>query len=766
MRHSPQNLRRHPRRRHSHFSSPNRPLRFQSLESRRLLAAEIGFDGPAADITGLWVTVGGREYFSSEQAAVTIDMVAGETLQVTGIRYETHDDLSAGDGVIAFESYVRREHGASAIGSYDYTDGRFADPVQQATTGDQVVSHPGFDSGWQLDVIDNRIAVVAVRYFDDEFVVEDRFLIDVDVTDPVGDWTAAIQPIDGDWQTDDDGADGDSRAEYGAGLTVVKTDVAPGKKYEIGVKAKTVEENSWANGFVVLDYQNENDFIYAGLRSIADRWVIGHFDGKFNDLASYSQTIVPHQLYDLRVAVDGSHVALAADGVFRVAHDFDRPLDQGAVGLANEYAFTHFTNFHVIQNAAADADTDVEVSDSSEGTTFDFGSSDDSRLAQAEQRLDRAIDAVEQATQALEDAGREASDAHEAKTEAIEAARQAIADHETANGDLADARAKQESITEDLRRAREGRSTDKELIKRLRAELKDADRAVKLAKKSASDAAAALRDANHAVSIATAAARTANEKIARLGHELALAHQELEAAKVELQQAREEADSSDDGAVLRVLTDTDQENSGHAYSLNFNHQDDGAFQTVAGTSELVAGQLHLLPDDNPLAIAVMDNEALPPRTSTRVYTTVRADALPGMHQNGFIVFDYQSPDDFKYAGAWAGADRWAIGEAINGEFVDLETLDEVILEGPAYELQIWIEDDELTVLVEGVQKLSHHFDQPIDDGQIGVASYHARSRFDQVAVMQLYGGAGDAGIENVDADGPDEATDAAITQLF
>ena len=179
-------------------------MQFQSLEPRQLLAAD-GFeatnlvedDSPLADITGLWVTVADREYFTSERAAVTIDMNEGETLQVTGIQYRVGESMSEGDGVIAFESYVRREHGASATGSFDYTNGRFANPTEQETAAGQLVVHQGFDSGWQLDVIDNRVAVVAIRYFGDEFVIEDRMMFDVNVVvaDDNQTWTDAINPL-------------------------------------------------------------------------------------------------------------------------------------------------------------------------------------------------------------------------------------------------------------------------------------------------------------------------------------------------------------------------------------------------------------------------------------------------------------------------------------------------------------------------------------------------------------------------------------------
>lgn len=70
-------------------------------------------------------------------------------------------------------------------------------------------------------------------------------------------------------------------------------------------------------------------------------------------------------------------------------------------------------------------------------------------------------------------------------------------------------------------------------------------------------------------------------------------------------------------------------------------------------------------------------------------------------------------------------------------------MDEVIEKDPAYVLQIWIEDGTLSFLAEGVQKLQHEFSAAIDGGQLGIASTKARSRFDQIAVMQLVGGTGD-----------------------
>lgn len=901
-----------------------------------------GIEAPLADITGLWVTVGDREYFTSEQASVTIDMVAGETLQVTGIRYGLNEVVEPEDGVIAFESYVRREHGAATIGSYDYTNGRFADPVAGELVGGEIINHGGFDSGWQLDVIDNRVAVVAVRYFGDEFVVEDRLLVDVNVieADPEQNWTNTINPVAGEWDSVEEGSvGGDSRERYGAALTVIETGSAPGERYEIAVQAKTVEENTWANGFVVIDYRGENDFVYAGIRSIADKFVIGHYDGSFNDLESISHEIEPHQLYDLRVAVDGSHVALAADGVFQVSHDFERSLDQGGVGLANEYAFTHFSEFHLFRNAeASESDTTViteqadlnaalvqataaaqearsaadeaataaaqanaakdvsqvaldEATDEHNDAVATAAAASDAKadavaaVDQAEIAADQAEDAVqtaeeavdqtdktrrqthndleqsqtlaneiaadfaeaeedvaaaaekaaatataaretqsvsdvaeteaaaaasaaEAASDAAQDAKQAPKDVRKAAQAAAKAAKKVAKDAEKAADDAADAaedaREDADKAAEKLQKAEdelqpiaeanrsatqqwqadERRFADaveaanlavahfesvQDAVTQARGELQDrrAQRAsaaatLRDATDATADSAKSLQEASESAMVANSDAQSANENSARASHEAALADQRLAAAAWAVEQAIAENES--DGGSDATNGQGDSELN-RAYSLNFNHQDAGAFQTVSGQSELVAGQIHLVSGDEQFALAVLDDEALPERDATRVYTTIRSgeDDRDG---NGFIVFDYQSPDNFKFGGAWAGADRWVIGEVVDGQRLDVATLDEAIGDGSALELQVWIENSTLTFLVEGQQKLQHTFDDAIDDGSIGIANYGTQSRFDQVAIMQLHGGAGDAGIEDVDVTGSAEAADAAFAELF
>ena len=64
--------------------------------------------------------------------------------------------------------------------------------------------------------------------------------------------------------------------------------------------------------------------------------------------------------------------------------------------------------------------------------------------------------------------------------------------------------------------------------------------------------------------------------------------------------------------------------------------------------------------------------------SVRLAATVSADpAGANVNSNGLLIFDYQSPTDFRFAGAYAGADRWVIGHRTASTWVEDASLSEV-----------------------------------------------------------------------------------------
>ena len=45
------------------------------------------------------------------------------------------------------------------------------------------------------------------------------------------------------------------------------------------------------------------------------------------------------------------------------------------------------------------------------------------------------------------------------------------------------------------------------------------------------------------------------------------------------------------------------------------------------------------------------------------------DVTTGRLSNGLVIFDYQSPTDFKFAGAYVGSNRWLIGHRTSSLWV-------------------------------------------------------------------------------------------------
>ncbi|MCA9040767.1 MAG: hypothetical protein KDA65_10500, partial [Planctomycetaceae bacterium] len=110
----------------------------------------------------------------------------------------------------------------------------------------------------------------------------------------------------------------------------------------------------WKNGFIIFDYKHENDFKYAGFFTGQNEWIIGHYQGDWNnrlavvDWDNQSRTIKTNQWYTLNIEIEGSTARLNVDGEFITSANFGVPLNQGAVGLAADKAFTWFDNFQVV----------------------------------------------------------------------------------------------------------------------------------------------------------------------------------------------------------------------------------------------------------------------------------------------------------------------------------------------------------------------------------------------------------------------------------
>ncbi len=160
-----------------------------------------------------------------------------------------------------------------------------------------------------------------------------------------------FQIVRGDWAVQDGAFTISGLTRTGDdGVAVLGADGALPESYEVSVQLVAQDiGGQWENGFVVLDYQGPNDFKFAGARVGADYWTIGHYDGSWHDDVRLNERIDTGIPFNMAVRVQGGTVSLSVDGVEKVSHAFDEPVNGGAVGLAADHATSTFDRFSVTE---------------------------------------------------------------------------------------------------------------------------------------------------------------------------------------------------------------------------------------------------------------------------------------------------------------------------------------------------------------------------------------------------------------------------------
>jgi hypothetical protein len=115
--------------------------------------------------------------------------------------------------------------------------------------------------------------------------------------------------------------------------------------YSVSVEVQPDDEEC-ACAFIVLDFQDAEDYRVAGVDIVQGLLIVGHFDGTW---------VVDRQLeapvsgsVKLQVEVNDSQVSIGAEGVeTRLSFTFQQALNRGPVGLASRAAQTSFDNLRV-----------------------------------------------------------------------------------------------------------------------------------------------------------------------------------------------------------------------------------------------------------------------------------------------------------------------------------------------------------------------------------------------------------------------------------
>ncbi|MEZ6044188.1 MAG: VCBS repeat-containing protein [Planctomycetaceae bacterium] len=156
-----------------------------------------------------------------------------------------------------------------------------------------------------------------------------------------------INPVSGNNKLFFNGGNG-----FGLGVAFLENQIPLPNSFEFStVMASYSAAGFWNDGFLVFDYQGPNDFKYAGMFTGQDEWIIGHYQGNWgNRIASASRELYTSTEYTLLLKVDGDHVALYVDGLPVVDGTFTNGIGDGTVGVAGYNSRTSFDNIEIALN--------------------------------------------------------------------------------------------------------------------------------------------------------------------------------------------------------------------------------------------------------------------------------------------------------------------------------------------------------------------------------------------------------------------------------
>jgi hypothetical protein len=159
------------------------------------------------------------------------------------------------------------------------------------------------------------------------------------------------------------------------------------------------------------------------------------------------------------------------------------------------------------------------------------------------------------------------------------------------------------------------------------------------------------------------------------------------------------------------------------------------FEPRAGAWAVAGGRYSVTPAANSDGVSTLRVASLP--ADLEIAVTVNADAAAsGRFSNAFIIFDYQGPANFKFAGTYVGGGQWLIGRRTASGWITDSAVSASVAPGTDYRLRLTIDGSGLaTLYADGVPRVSRQYAESLTDGAVGLGTSNAISRFDDLAVQ-------------------------------
>jgi len=116
-------------------------------------------------------------------------------------------------------------------------------------------------------------------------------------------------------------------------------------------------------------------------------------------------------------------------------------------------------------------------------------------------------------------------------------------------------------------------------------------------------------------------------------------------------------------------------------------------------------------------------------------TVTMAKAGKGTLANSYVIFDYVSPTDFKFAGINQKTRKLEIGQCTENGWIVLSKTSMKFKAGREYTLKLILHGDTVSLVVNDAKTASHSFGSLVNGGALGLGTHNAQSQFDHVQIV-------------------------------
>jgi Ca2+-binding RTX toxin-like protein len=182
-------------------------------------------------------------------------------------------------------------------------------------------------------------------------------------------------------------------------------------------------------------------------------------------------------------------------------------------------------------------------------------------------------------------------------------------------------------------------------------------------------------------------------------------------------------------------------------SANFNAGTSDGFAADTGAWTVKAGRLIVEPDSvTGDAVSVFYVDEWMPKYFEVEATINAVKPVAGYKANSYIIFDYHSPTDFKYAGVNVSHDKLEMGYRDETGWHELEQVNAQLKPDRDYRVMLALSGNTATLVVGGTQLFVHEYEGRVDSdgflyglnaGMIGFGSKDAKGGIDDIEVRVL-----------------------------